>query len=441
MKQCLLFLSLSLFLACSPEEPQPERFIFGNADPQLHGLSADSLEKVSRFLEEAVQEQWIPGAVAVIVSDGDIVYEEAVGYSDTDRQAEMRSDHIFRLASMTKAITSTAVLMLADRGDLNLDDPVSRYIPEFSDPQVVESVDFSDSTWTTRPASREVTIHDLLTHTSGIAYGFADSTMNVVYLSAGVPDGIVTDNRTIEQTMATLGSLPLKHDPGEQYTYGLNTDVLGRVVEAASGMRLDRFFQSEIFEPLGMDDTSFYLPAEKAGRLVPMYQNPQRNKLERVTKVSVGDSESVSPDMIVTGEGTYFSGGAGLSGTAHDYHRFMQMVLNRGRLGETRLMSEETADLLFVNQLGDLRVSSDGFSYGFLVTLDDGNHNHGRKPGRIGWGGIFQTTYWMIPDKKLSVVLMSQVFPSQHRQDLYNGFEKRVNAAITVGTAESEAVQ
>lgn len=430
MKKSHLLLSLVLFIACSPGEPQTEIFTFASGDPEAHGFHTDSLKAVTNFLEEAVENNWIPSAVAVISKDGEIVYEEAVGYSDPEQKRPSSVDDIFRLASMTKAITSAAVLMLADRNLLTPDDPVSKYISSFSEPQVLESVDFTDSTWTARPAEREITIHDLLTHTSGISYGFTDSTMNAIYSKAGVPDGIVAEEIKIEQTMSTLGTLPLKHDPVVEWTYGLNSDVLGRVVEVVSGKSLDHFFRSEIFEPLGMDDTFFYVPKEKADRLVPLYRNPALGELEKVKQTALGDSGPVSPNDLFVGDGTYFSGGAGLTGTARDYQRFMQMILNYGKLGNTRIMSEQTARLMYENKIGELRVGSDGFSYGFQITLENGNQSNGRKTGSLGWGGIFQTIYWMNPADKMSVVLMTQVFPSQHQQELYSGFEKRVNGAV-----------
>lgn len=430
MKKYLLFFTLTLFVSCSPVETAEESFSFTSGDPDTNGFHSDSLAVVTTFLEDAVENKWIPGAVALIVKDGAILYEEAVGFSDIESNRPVATDDIFRLASMTKAITSAAVLMLADQNLLHIDDPVSAYIPEFSDPMVIEAVDFSDTTWTSEPADREITIHHLLTHTSGISYGFTDSTMSAIYTKNSIPDGLVADNIEIGKTMPALGKLPLKHNPGEMWTYGLSTDILGRVVEVVSGKPLDQFFRSEIFEPLGMDDTAFYLPQEKADRLVPLYMNPDRNVLEKVTETGMGDSGPVSPQELFVGKGTYFSGGAGLTGTARDYQRFMQMVLNHGELGGLRLMSEETARLMHDHQIGDLRVGTNGFSYGFQVTLEDGSQNNGREAGSLGWGGIFQTTYWMNPEENISVVLMTQVFPSRHQQELYSGFEKRVQGSV-----------
>ena len=431
MKKILTLIVTTLVLiSCTEADSGNGSFSFETGDPGLHGFHADSLESATRFLAEAVEKQWIPGAVAMIIKDGAIVYEEAVGFSNREEGIFMQTDNLFRLASLTKPITSFAVLMLYDRGMLDLHDPVSMYLPEFSSPTVVQSVDFTDSTWTARPASREVTIHDLLTHTSGITYGFMDSTMNAIYKKANVPDLFDLDGRTIEESISALGSLPLQHDPGDLWTYGLNIDVLGRIVEVISGQPLDHFFRSEIFDPLGMESTWFYIPEESADRLATLYHNPESNTLEKLAQYSLGDGVSVNTTDYYIGDGTFISGGGGLLSTAGDYQKYMQMIVNEGHLGDTRLISSNTARLLFENQIGDLRFREDGMSYGYQVTLEDGDLRNGRIPGRLGWGGLFQTTHWMLPSENLTVVLMSQVNPSLHRAELHSGFEQRVNNSI-----------
>lgn len=434
MKKFFTFATLAIALLMGCDNPQSEtesvQFEFETMAPERAGLSPDTLQAVTGFLQKAVEDEMIPGAVAVITKDDKIVYKEAVGYADIENEIELEEDHIFRLASMTKAVTSLAVLQLADRGLLSFDDPVAKYIPEFSEPRVIESLNWSDTTWTAAPAEREVTIDDLLTHTSGIAYGFIDSTMNAIYNKAGVPDGIVMDDRTIAETMQVLGTLPLKHQPGAAFTYGLNTDVLGRVIEVASEMTLAEYFRENIFDPLGMDDTYFYLPEEHQDRLVPLYRNPEQNELVKMER----DPESgAAADFPLRQNGTYYSGGAGLSGTATDYLRLLNAVMNKGKMGETNILSEEMAEYFFENQAGDIRVGQDGFSYGFLVTLEDGRLDFGRNPGRLSWGGLFQTSYWMDPGLDMAVVLMTQVYPSAHQQELYQTFETKVNTSVVKG--------
>ncbi|CAN5414659.1 serine hydrolase domain-containing protein [soil metagenome] len=427
----LLALLLSFQFACTSYNEQDEqRQAFEPGQPDENGMYADSLSLVTRFLEETIQENKIPGAVAMIVKDNRVVYQQALGYSDVEQELLLEHDHIFRLASMTKAITSVGVVMLAERGSLNFDDPVSRYIPEFSNPEVLEFVSFSDSSWTATPAKREVTVHDLLTHTAGLSYGFIDSTMNVIYKKREIPDGIATDGRTIAETMHELAGLPLRHEPGSRWTYGLSTDMLGRVIEVVSGQTLDQFFEEEIFEPLGMSYTRFFLTPAKQEHLVPLYRNTARNSLERVSALSLNNTEDIDTEYSNEASRSYFSGGAGLQGTAEDYQRFLQMVLNRGELGTVKLFGEQSASVLFESQIGDLRVGLDGFSYGFLITLPDGDLKNLRKPGRMQWGGLYQTLFWIDPERNTTVVLLTQVFPSAHQQEIYDGFERKVNSSF-----------
>jgi CubicO group peptidase (beta-lactamase class C family) len=421
-------LLLILISGCSSAGEQHSRFSFESADPSETGLYADSLEAVTGFLQAAVDSNKIPGAVAMIVKDSALVYNQSVGMADIEQGEQMESDHIFRLASMTKPVTTVAALMLAERDSLNVNDPVSDYIPEFADVRVLEKMDMTDSTWTSEPVSTPLTIHHLLTHTSGIAYGFIDEQLGAVYTKGSVPDGTVMDGRTIEETMASLGRLPLKHEPGAGWTYGLSSDLLGRVVEVASGMPLDRFFQDEIFEPLGMDSTGFNIVQNQQGDIVTMYRNDAPKSLARSEQLSVEGSDTLDlreglPEI------RYFSGGSGLLGTAEDYQVFLQTILNGGSFGDTRLFEEQTASWMMENQIGDLRLGEDGFSYGFRLTLPGGDMTNMREPGRLQWGGLFQTHFWIDPARNSTVVLMTQVFPSGYQQELYNVFEQRVNSS------------
>lgn len=424
-----LLLIIILLSGCLSAQEQPESFSFSAVNPADAGMNSDSLQTVTGFLQAAVDSNKIPGAVAMIVKDGSIVYYETVGLADIEAGKEMQRDNIFRIASMTKPITSVAALMLAERGALNVNDPVSGYIPEFNDVRVLENVNLSDTSWTSRPAERPVTIHHLLTHTSGIAYGFIDEEMNALYRNAGVPDGTVMDGREIEETMASLGNVPLKHEPGSSWTYGLSTDVLGRVVEVASGMPLEKFFQKEIFDPLGMDNTGFNIVGELQNKIVGLYRNPEPYTLAKNSQLSVEEPDTIDVDGNRMPEIVYFSGGSGLMSTAEDYQRFLQTVLNKGTLGDVSLFGEQSAEWLMEHQMDELLLEEDGFSYGFLVTLPNGDLSNMRLPGRLQWGGLFQTHFWIDSARNSTVVLMTQVFPSQHQDELYNGFEKRINGA------------
>lgn len=430
MKKTIFFIPLLLsliFSACTSSVDQVQSSPFEYANASDVGMYPDSLEAVTGFLQAAVDSNKIPGAVAMIVKDGALVYNQAMGMADMEENEEMESDHIFRLASMTKPVTTVAILMLAERDSLNVSDPVSEYIPEFADVEVIESVEMSDTTWSARPSDTPVTIHHLLTHTSGIAYGFREDQLRAVYNKGGVPDGTVMDGRTISETMAALGELPLKHEPGTSWTYGLSSDVLGRVVEVASGKALDQFFQEEIFEPLGMDSTGFNIEDNMQGEIVAMYRNDEPYSLDRLSQLSVEESDSIGLDSMPEIE--YFSGGSGLMGTAEDYQVFLQMVLNGGQFGDVTLYGDEAAIGLTENQIGELRLGQDAFTYGFSLTLPDGNMINNRMPGRLQWGGLFQTYFWIDPARNSTVVLMSQVYPSEHRDELYNRFEQLVNSS------------
>lgn len=423
-------LIIILLSGCFSGQEQPESFRFSAVNPAEAGMLPDTLQTVTDFLQAAVDSNKIPGAVAMVVTDGSIVYYETVGLADIEAGKEMHRDNIFRIASMTKPIASVAALMLAERGALNVNDPVSGYIPEFDNVRVLENVNLSDTSWTSRPAERPVTIHHLLTHTSGIAYGFIDEEMNALYRNAGVPDGTVMDGRDIEETMASLGNVPLKHEPGSSWTYGLSTDVLGRVVEVASGMPLDEFFQQEIFDPLGMDNTGFNITGELQNNIVGLYRNPEPYSLTKNSQLSIEGPDTLDMNRNQMPEIVYFSGGSGLMSTAEDYQRFLQTVLNKGTLGDVTLFGEQTAEWLMEHQMDELRLGQDGFSYGFMVTLPDGDLTNMRLPGRLQWGGLFQTHFWIDPARNSTVVLMTQVFPSQHQDELYHGFEQRINGSF-----------
>lgn len=428
----LLF--VALFSSCTSTVEQSAPAAFEMTEPSGAGMYADSLQQVTGFLQAFVDSGKIPGAVAMIVKDGKLVYNEALGMADMEQNEEMESDHIFRLASMTKPVTSVAILMLAERDSLDISDPVSDYIPEFANARVLENVDLSDTTWISRPVGTPVTIHHLLTHTSGIAYGFIDDQFSAMYSKGNVPDGTVMDGRTIAETMASLGELPLKHEPGTSWTYGLSTDVLGRVVEVASGQPLDRFFSEEIFQPLGMDSTGFNIEGDMQDDIVAMYRNDAQYSLERISQLSVEGSDSLEmnnmPDVV------YFSGGSGLMGTAQDYHLFLQTVLNGGRFGDVTLFGDEAATGLTKNQIGELRLGEDAFTYGFSLTLPDGDMMNNRVPGRLQWGGLFQTHFWIDQVRNSTVVLMSQVYPSSHRDEFYNRFEQLVNSSYRQNQAD-----
>jgi len=275
-----------------------------------------------------------------------------------------------------------------------------------------------------RPASRSITIHDLLTHTSGISYNFTRPELASIYDSEEIPAIIAEPGVTIAQTMARLGRLPLAHDPGEAYSYGLNTDVLGLVVEVVSGLSLADYFRQYIFEPLGMNDTGFYLPGRQHD-LTTMY-SIQNGELVRFSE----ESGTLNANYPVQENLTYYAGGAGLTSTARDYFIFLQAILNGGEWNGTRIISSYTLNYLKTDQMLGIWDDPDGFSYGFRIASEAGAGTGMRPPGSLSWGGAFQTTYWIDPANEMVVVLMTQVLASPYSNDIYNRFENVLYSAL-----------
>lgn len=379
------------------------------ATPEAGGFSSSRLTRIDTVLKEYVNKGRMNGAVAMIVHDGKVVYYKNFGYNDLDTKTPLQKDAIFRIASQTKAITSVAVMMLYEEGRFLLDDPISNYIPEFRHPRVLDKYNKADTTYTTVPAKREITIRDLLTHTSGIGYAQIGSPeANAIYAKAGVVGGIGIYDKVLADKMKILGSLPLFHQPGEKFTYGLNTDVLGYLVELMSGMSLKDFFQKRIFEPLGMKDTYFYLPADKQKRLAMLYTEDTATRLPVKMKEKLNDMYRDYPNM----NGTYYSGGAGLSSTIYDYAIFLQMLLNGGEYNGKRLLSHNTVRMMTMNQIGDISRGPNKFGLGFGITTEKGSAVLPTQEGTFEWGGMFATTYWVDPKEKLIGLIYRNIWPT-----------------------------
>jgi len=393
-----------------------------NSSPVDVNVSVERLARIDTMLQQAVDSGWIAGATGFIARDGKIIYNRAFGYSNIETKKPLMTDDIFRIASQTKAITSVAAMILFEEGKFLLDDPVSKYIPEFANPTVIDTFNEKDTTYTTVPAKREITIRDLMTHTSGIDYaGIGSREMVEIYAKANIPAGFGTDKMVLGDRIRVLGKLPLAHQPGEKFTYGLNIDVLGYLVEVLSGESLDHFFQKHIFEPLGMKDTYFYIPESKADRLVKVATEGKDHRL-------VNTQGSLVNYPLV--DGTYFSGGAGLSSTTKDYGIFLQMMLNHGTYNGTRILARRTVDLMTCNQIGDLNVGVDKFGLGFEITTRTGQARLGVSKGSFAWGGYFSTIYWADPKEKLVCQLYIQQFPFAH-PEIQDKFRAMVYQTLT----------
>jgi CubicO group peptidase (beta-lactamase class C family) len=322
-------------------------------NPSAENILPNRLNLLDKQINEWIKEERMNGATAIILRNGKIVYHKSFGFADKQKGIVMRNDHIYRIASMTKPIVSVAAMMLYEEGKFLLTDPISNFIPEFKNPVVLDKYNAADTTYTTIPAKREINFRDILSHTSGIGYAqIGTGTANAIYYKNKINGGIGTPYSTLKEVISRLAKLPLQTQPGQEYYYGLNTDVLGYLVEVISGMPLDKYLQQKIFEPLGMRDTYFFLPKEKQNRLVALYTQGNKTSL-RIQDSIIPLNGFFSRDFPKTPDGSYFSGGAGLTSTAYDYALFGQMLLNGGELNGKRILSPATIQLMTTNQIGD----------------------------------------------------------------------------------------
>jgi CubicO group peptidase (beta-lactamase class C family) len=381
-----------LLLAPSLVAAQPRAVSNGAARSTGNGaFHADRLQRIDQWLQGIVDAKRAPGVVAMIVRDGKVEYHKAFGVRDITGTTPMRTDDIFRIASQTKAITSVAAMMLWEEGKFGLDDPVGRYIPAFAQQRVLTKFNPADSTFETDTVPRRITIRQLLTHTSGLDYAeIGSAPFRAIYAKAGL-SAIGTEGALLATDMDKLGKLPLAHAPGQRFTYSLGVDVLGRLVEVASGMPLDQFFRTRIFAPLKMNDTWFELPAEKRSRLVTLHEE-SGGKLAPA-KGSLGASADYPARKV-----TYFSGGGGLSSTTGDYARFLQMMLNGGELDGVRLLGRKTVELMLTNQVASIQGA---FGLGFALETPENDHRSVVSLGTFSWSGAFKTYYWVDPKERL----------------------------------------
>lgn len=374
------------------------------ATPESVGLSAERIARIDAMAESAVEDGDVPGLVALVARNGQIVYHKAFGLADNATGRELKKDDIFRIASQTKAITSTAVMMLWEEGHFQLDDPISMWIPEFKNPQVLDRYNYTAGTYTTIPAKSEITIRQLLTHSSGLGYGFidGDERMKLIYKNAGITDGFSAESVTIGDNIKKLAKLPLHFHPGEEYRYSEGLDVLGYFIEILSGMSFDEFLRTRLFEPLGMKDTYFYLPDNKAKRLVTV-QKPEDGTWVKYT----GQPDYYDADYPIKGAKAFFSGGAGLSSTAYDYATFLQMYLNGGELNGVRFLSRTTIDTINAFQVEMSKTSHYGLVFG--VANDNAVSLGGQgSAGTFTWGGYFNSLYFADPNEQILGVIMKQ---------------------------------
>ena len=379
------------------------------ASPESVGLSSERLARIGAAVDRRIQEKRIAGAVTLVARHGHVAWLKAQGMLDREAGKPMPIDAIFRICSMSKPITSLAVMTLYEDGRFMLDDPVSKYIPEFKNPKVL--VHPAGARSYNIPAMREITIRNLLTHTSGITYQWNEE-LGQMYKEANVASGLLPYDGTIGDSVKRLAALPLLFNPGERFEYSLGVDVLGYLVEVLSGQTFDQFLRTRIFTPLGMQDTSFYPPEEKLGRLATAYTWYPEKGLSRFPDAPIVEGPfSYSADYPYHGPKMLYSGGAGLCSTAMDYARFCQLMLNRGKVGSTRLISRKTVELMTSDQLGKIGPDQ-GFGLGFGIDGLKAPLAELGSPGEYNWGGFYYTAFVIDPKEDMITVFMAQLHPA-----------------------------
>ena len=373
------------------------------------GFSVARLARVDSFMQRYVDESRIAGAVGLVLRDGKTIYERAVGWSDKEASRKMTVDALFRIASQSKAITSTAVLQLVEEGKIAINDPVSRFIPAYAKTTVATR---ADSGRVITPAKRQITIRDLLTHTAGISYG-TERHVAPLYEAKGLGPAAgygwytADKNEPICQSMERLATLPFVSQPGEAWIYGYNTDILGCVVERASGVPLDEFIRSRITAPLGMKDTYFFVPTAKRDRLTTVYGSDSTGHLVRAPNDPRGQGDYVD------GPRKSFAGGAGIVSSARDYARFLEAIRNGGALDGARILAPHTVALMTTNQVGTLHSADGGLGFGLgFETVEKYGASALSSVGAFGWGGAYASVYKVDPKERLVIVFMIQLLPN-----------------------------
>jgi CubicO group peptidase (beta-lactamase class C family) len=387
------------------------------------GMSTARVERLKSIFKEFVDRDQMAGAVVVVLRGGRLVCLEPIGRMDVEKKLPMRADTIFRLASMSKAVTSVAAVMLMEEGKLRLADPVSAFLPAFKYTTVAVPPAVPGGRIGSVPAKREITIRDLMTHTAGISYG--DGPAVEQYKQAGIHGWYLSDKKEpIVPLMERLASLPFDAQPGERFVYGYNLDILGAVIEKASGMSLDDFFRKRIFQPLKMVDSSFYLPQDKRARLATVYGIGPEGRIVRSPEPGMGQGDYVD------GPRTCYSGGAGLLSTATDYARFLQMLLNGGELEGVRLLSPKSVEMMTSNHVGTLYQNGDfGFGLGFEIVTDLGRSAHPGSVGQYSWSSAYYSRYFVDPKEKVVALYLTQLIPAG-RIDLNDRFRYLIYQAI-----------
>ena len=376
---------------------------------EKNGFDYKRLSRLSNKLDEFSKKGILPGSVVLISKNDKIIYHEAFGFSDIDNQIPMKTNSIFRIASQTKFITATAIMMLQERGELVITENVSKYIPEFKETFVAKK---SDDGYSIEPADREITIKDLLTHTSGVGYGFGIASK--AWEEAGIQGFYLIDrNESIVETVKKIAKLPHEAHPGDEYVYGYSSDILGAIVEVVSGNSLDTFLKENLFDPLEMTDTSFYLPDSKKDRLTTVYIYSEDNGLKRAPYKGTFDSQG---SHYIDGPKKSFSGGAGLLSTSSDYYNFLLMILNEGKYENLQILSRKSIEIMTKDNLteGVFPYSGMGHGLGVQVVNNRAKLSVLGSNGELIGGGAYRTEYWVDPKEDLIGIILVQIREPQY---------------------------
>lgn len=433
-----IFLILAIFVSSAPAEE------IRTVKPEEVGLSSARLGNISSMIQGEIDQNKMAGAVVLVARHGKIAYFETFGRADTDRP--MQRDTMFRICSMTKPVVTLAVLQLYEEGKLLLSDPVAKYIPEFSRTKVIEMLpEGANPAFRLVPAKRDITIKDLLTHTAGMPYPFASEwypkdrllhQMHVMYEEAGISSGMYETEGSIGDMVKRLARLPIASQPGDAFIYGMAADVQGYLVEVVSGQRLDDYISTHIFAPLKMNDSYFFVPESKQGRLSAVWKSDWHGQLDKVTPGPHREGDYVySPTFQTQGPKTFLSGGVGIVTTPYDYFRFAQMLLNKGTLDGVRLISRKSVELMTSNQIGKLSETTlhdEGWKFGLGLGIQvDREHNvDAGDAGTFEWAGLYSTRFSVNPKEEKITIFLSQTHPFHHHFDLWDKLLVMSSASI-----------
>ena len=415
---------LALLLICRLVVAQPTAQLFTSAkSPAEVGFSADRLKRLDDLMQGFIDKGQAPNAVTFVARNGKIIHYKAYGYSNLEKKTPLNRDAIYRIASQSKALVTTTLMTLFEEGKFMLDEPISKYIPAFKNPRVLVSTTLSaEGTYETRPAKGEITIRQLLSHNAGIPYEHPLDNRP----EFKVPFFGSTDPDKLEDVINKLAKRPLIKDPGDGFVYGLNTDIIGRLVEILSGKSLDVALRERVLEPIGMNDTYFYLPDAKASRLVELYSKGNADK-----PLTLHENATYR-NFSITGAKTYFSGGAGLVSTIEDYAKFCQMMLNGGTYNGKRVLGRKTVEQMLRNQIGDAEVwdRQDKYGLGFQLITDRSHYGDQATPGSFTWGGMYCSEYTIDPKENLIMLVFTNVHPYAHYGEFVRKFRSTVYQAM-----------